>query len=449
MVARIAHTRRMSSVLNYNEKKVAREKAQLIHASGFLKDKDRLNLHDKSERFQRLNELRDRTKVNMLHISLNFDPSENLTEEQLTAIADRYMEGIGFKDQPYLVYQHNDAGHPHLHIVTNIIQANGGRIDTHNIGKRLSEPTRKAIEKEFGLVRAEDSKKQQEIYQVKPLDVQKIVYGTEQETKKAMREIVKMVSDEYKFASLHEYNAVLRQYNVIADQGGKESRTYKHGGLVYRALDEQGNKVGVPIKASSFYFKPTVKNLEEKFDENKQSRKSELPNIRHRVDWSLQQNPGSLREFVEDLQKDGIELVIRQNDLGKVYGLTYVDNRTKTVINGGDLGEYSAGAILKKFDIAQAANVNQGQHQVANPGQAQPPVSTPPALGQQAQSSQPSLQIGPAKPAQSDQPQLPNVPGYNNKVPQVLSNLMRSDESFGKNPNELSEDQKIRRKILR
>jgi len=410
----------MSSILNYNEKKVTDGKAELIHASGFLKDKDRLNFHDKAERFQRLNELHPEAKKNMLHISLNFDPSENLTKDQLTAIADRYMEGIGFKDQPYLVYKHNDAGHPHLHIVTNIIQPDGERIKTHMLGKRLSEPTRKAIEKEFGLVRAQDSKKQQQVYQVKPLDVQKLVYGTEQETKKAMQYIVKMVSEDYKFASLPEYNAILRQYNVIADQGGKESRTYRHGGLNYRALDDQGNKVGVPIKASSFYFKPTLENLEKKFAKNEGLRKTDLPSIRQRVDHTLQQNPQSLRVFVDDLRKEGIELVIWQNEQGKVYGLTYVDHRTKTVINGRDLGkEYSATSILNTLNPALPANLSQTSTQAQTPAIALDPV------------------------------QLPKIPGFNLKVPQVLSNLMKNDPSFGKNPHELSEDRKIRRKILR
>ena len=79
----------MSSVLNYNEKKVSQNAAELIHASGFLKDPDRMNYYDKAERFQRLNDLNPRTKVNMLHISLNFDPSEQLSKDQLKAIIER------------------------------------------------------------------------------------------------------------------------------------------------------------------------------------------------------------------------------------------------------------------------------------------------------------------------------------------------------------------------
>ena len=62
------------------------------------------------------------------------------------------MEGIGFKDQPYLVYKHNDSGHPHIHIVSSLITPEGKRIRTQNIGRNQSEKTRKEIEKEFNLI---------------------------------------------------------------------------------------------------------------------------------------------------------------------------------------------------------------------------------------------------------------------------------------------------------
>jgi hypothetical protein len=61
-----------------------------------------------------------------------------------------------------------------------------------------------------------------------------------------------------------ELNAVLRPYNIVADRGKEGSRIYDNNGLVYRVLDEQGNKIGTPIKASDIYNKPTMKFLEQK-----------------------------------------------------------------------------------------------------------------------------------------------------------------------------------------
>ena len=64
----------------------------------------------------------------------------------------------------------------------------------------------------------------------------------------------------------------LQQYNVLADRGSEGSRVHKNHGLFYRILDEKGNTIGVPIKASSFHNKPTLKYLEERFAANETAR---------------------------------------------------------------------------------------------------------------------------------------------------------------------------------
>jgi hypothetical protein len=465
MVVKIAHSSKASSILNYNEKKVSEElprkypddpvkhRAELIHANGFLKDKDRLTYHDKSQRFRQQNELNSRSKENMLHISLNFDPSEDFSKEKMQAIADRYMELIGFKDQPYLVYKHNDAGHPHMHIVTNTIDRHGKRKDLHYIAKKHSEPARKTIEQEFDLVRAEGRRKQQEVHKVDALDLQKVQYGPEEMTKKSMTEILLTVKDDYKYTSLPEYNAALRQYNVLADRGSEGSRTYKHGGLNYRAIGEDGKIVGAPIKASDFYFKPTLENLEEKFKENTELRKKDLPVIRAKVDMVMRQGGDSLRDFVTALKKDGIDTVVWQNKDGRVYGLTYVDADTKAVVNGRDLGKaYSASAILKRYPNAPAAEQEQGQGQSQGQGQEQGQ-----GVGQGQGNAGGSSDIpstngaAPSPPDPVRQEQSPNsIPlSGSPRVPKILADVLGADEQFGRSPKELDEDQKQRRRILR
>ncbi|WP_370583478.1 relaxase/mobilization nuclease domain-containing protein [Pedobacter sp. ASV12] len=61
----------------------------------------------------------------MQHISLNFEASEKIDNTKMQQIAIAYMELIGFGDQPYLVYRHNDIAHQHTHIATTSIQRDG------------------------------------------------------------------------------------------------------------------------------------------------------------------------------------------------------------------------------------------------------------------------------------------------------------------------------------
>src|SRR5690606_12592281 len=77
----------------------------------------------------------------------------------------------------------------------------------------------------------------------------------------------------YKFTSVAEFNAVLRQFNVTAYRGEPESRMYQKKGLIYSISDGNGNRLGVPIKASSIHSKPTLVRLEQRFEKNKEQRK--------------------------------------------------------------------------------------------------------------------------------------------------------------------------------
>jgi hypothetical protein len=159
MVAKIESGKSLTGALHYNEHKVDLGKAELLTTNGYTKSDDLLSFNDKLFRLTDLAARNLRTKTNTIHLSLNFDINESIADEKLTNIADEYMRRIGFEDQPYLVYKHFDAGHPHIHVVSTNIQANGKRISLNNIGKLKSEPARKAIELEFGLVKAGDKNK--------------------------------------------------------------------------------------------------------------------------------------------------------------------------------------------------------------------------------------------------------------------------------------------------
>jgi len=83
MVAKISTPNSMLAALNYNENKVKMSKAICLHAEGFLLDTNELSFTQKAKGFERLNERNETAKTKTLHISLNFDPSEKLSETKL------------------------------------------------------------------------------------------------------------------------------------------------------------------------------------------------------------------------------------------------------------------------------------------------------------------------------------------------------------------------------
>ncbi len=381
MVAVIHASSSLRRALNYNEQKVKEQVATCLAAANYPKDVEDLNFYQKLNRLQNQAALNVRTKVNSVHISLNFDPSEKLSEERLKEIAGTYLQKIGFAGQPYLLYQHNDAGHPHVHIITTNIKVDGKRIELHNLGKIQSEKARKEIEISFGLIKAEDSKQQQS-YELKPINVQKVKYG-HSETKRAIANVLDVVIKNYKYASLPELNAVLQLYNVIADRGSESSRVYQNNGLTYRILNENGEKIGVPIKASDFYNKPTLKFLEGRFSLNEPVRQPNKARVKNAIDLAFLKYPKqSLQSLIKSLEKEGVNAVLRQNADGIIYGITYVDHQTKCVFNGSTLGKaYSAKAIQERciqsvstdqdavLKVGEKEQLSQGRHYKKVPSQ--------------------------------------------------------------------------------
>lgn len=349
MVAKIISGKSIRGLLRYNEDKVTEKEARIILSSGFATDITSLSVVQKLQRFETRTMLNPRVKTNALHITLNFDAQDKLDDAKLQQIAMDYMERIGFGEQPYLVYRHSDAAHAHVHIATTNIRADGERIDIHGIGRTLSEEARKALEKKYGLVQAQ-GRQASNALGIKPADIEKAVYGKHL-TKRAITNIVNAVIRTYRFSSLAEMNAVLKQFNVMADRGAESTAMYQKNGLRYSIIDTNGEKIGVPIKASTIYGKPTLAKLEKKFIQGKEKRKPHRAPLKQDIEKVFRQYTTITKAtFIAELAKENVHAAFRTNEQGFTYGVTFVDNRNKTVFNGSDLGKgYGVKAIMERF----------------------------------------------------------------------------------------------------
>lgn len=348
MIAKVICGKSIRKVLYYNEDKVTRHDAILLDSGGFISDATALSFHEKLERFTSLTKLNERTKTNAMHISLNFSCQDVLDADRLRSIATDYLQQIGWGDQPFLLYQHFDAAHPHVHILTTNINRYGERMETHNIGKNQSERARKAIEESYQLVKAEEQKTET-FTLLRPIDLEKVIYG-KQPTKAAISGIVREVMATYKFGSFNEYNAILSQFNVCADRGNEDSMMFQRGGLQYRLLNENGEMVGIPIKASSIYTSPTLGNLEKQFPINRQNKKPYGERIKHMLSKAISKAT-SLDTLQQQLRRNGIRVLFYLGRDGNVFGLSIIDNATRCIFKGSELGKaFSAASLLQQID---------------------------------------------------------------------------------------------------
>jgi len=311
--------------IRYNENKITEGKAKRIGAENFLKDHDQLIKKDIIERFRQRYSLNERLHEHGVHISVNFGKLEKIDDQKMAQIAIRFMTGIGFEDQPYVVYRHSDAGHTHLHIVATNVQADGTNLHLERKDFLGAHALSKKLEKEFNLeqeIRARPEAQRQ-------FDVdraQRVLYG-ETSLKHAISDVLNTVVNHYSYTSLEEFNAILRQYNVVANAGAKNSYLHQKGGLLYHALDANGKRVGVPIQASSFLLKPTLKNLEKKFLQNQSLREIQRERLHTAIEWALAGRAPDWKQFTENLEKEGVAVVTdSKDDKERVF---FVDHANK------------------------------------------------------------------------------------------------------------------------
>jgi len=329
----------------YNEGKINTGRARCLYAGNFVKDLKDLSRKDRLYHFTRLASLNENVPKAGLHFSLNFHPSDKLSDAQLVEISRDYMDKMGFGEQPYLVYSHTDVIHPHVHLLTTCIQENGKKITIPKSQVFYSQQISREMEQKYGL--AEPGKRDRMRDRTRePLTIQ---YG-KTETMPALSNVLDKVIGHYKYTSLEELNAVFRLYNAEAYRGKEGSRLNTYRGLIYRVLDEKGKSTGSQIKASAFDSKPTLAKLEKQFQINRaETRRLEYAqHIQAAVDWALLQRKLDPAGLQKALQSQRITMVrMKEKETGEER-LFYVDHQTKAVFDARQLGERYHGKGLEQ-----------------------------------------------------------------------------------------------------
>jgi hypothetical protein len=102
------------------------------------------------EEFRVMQDLTPTVSQPVFHISISLNPQESLSKEQWAEVADRYIKEMGFTNNQYLVVQHHDRSHQHIHILANRIDLNGKSVNDWRSKKR-TEKILRGIEKDYGL----------------------------------------------------------------------------------------------------------------------------------------------------------------------------------------------------------------------------------------------------------------------------------------------------------
>lgn len=340
MVAKISIGSSLYGALAYNGEKINEARGRILGSNKVVIPPDgHARIAQMVEDFNSFMPKMGRTKKPVLHISLNPHPEDRLTDQDFEILAREYLDKLGFGDQPFVIYKHEDIDRHHIHIVTVNVNEQGKRLNQAFLFRRSKAITNE-LEQKYNLHKAQREKVSPDT-PIKKLD-------PSGDIKRQVQNTVKLVSMRYKFQTLGEYNAILSLYNIRCEPTDGRVNGREYHGLVYFAMNDNGDTVSTPFKASRLGKFASRAAVEGHFERSKES--VEIRPTKRIVASVMAQSSGQ-DDFITRLKDNGIDLVLRYNEDGRIYGVTFVDHNTHTVLNGSRLGkEFSANAFERWFN---------------------------------------------------------------------------------------------------
>ena len=349
MIAKISATENLGGALGYNFKKVEKGEASILLTAELYQSKEgRYTMEEVFADMEALIPKNCRTKKTVFHCSLNPHPDEKLSDEILTQIAKEYMETLGYGKQPYIVFKHNDIAREHIHIVSLRVDSRGQKINDR-FEKRRSKQITDALERKYSLIPS-SKVTDREMKEVSKIDT------TQGNIKEQVASALRMVLKHYRFCSLGELNAILSAYNLIVEEIKTEFRGKKYDGLVYVPTDDKRGKVSTPINASDIGRGVGYTAVQNRMQKSKQAIKPLIPTIRNKVLQTMRTSPNTEKELRQRLEEQGLRVVIRKNDNGRIYGITFIDDEQGVAFNGSRLGKGYAANVFNGYFSNPAHN---------------------------------------------------------------------------------------------
>ena len=396
MVAKISIGSSLYGALSYNGMKMNRDEGRVLGANKIILPADgHIDIARMVENFNLFMPKTGRTKKPVLHISLNPHPDDKLTEQQYEILAREYLDKLGFGEQPYIIYKHMDIDRHHIHIVTVNVNEQGKRLNQDFLFRRSKKITTE-LEEKYNLHKAQREK-------ISPdMPIRRI--DPSGDIKRQVANTVKMVGMRYKFQTIGEYNAILSLYNVRCEPTDGKVNGREYHGLVYFATDDSGKTIATPFKASRLGKFASRTAIDGRFERAKE--KIDVAPTKRKVTDVIAHSTDKA-DFIAKLKEHNIDVVLRYTEEGRIYGVTFIDHNTMTVLNGSQLGkEFSANAINERFN--NPVNAPTDTPDVATPIVVPPIEPTPGNTGSDNQS-----QTDTAQDAQSSGGQQQSTGGQN------------------------------------
>jgi len=334
MIAKIGRSANLYGALAYNQLKVENENGQILFTNKMIETASgHYSVAQLAQSFAPYLIANRNTEKHTLHISLNPDPNDKVSDDKFREMAEQYMREMGYGEQPFVVFKHTDIDRSHIHIVSVCVDEQGKKI-SDKFEKMRSMNVCRELERKHGLIPATEKERNQTDKIFLPVDYQA------GDIKSQIASVIRHLPNYYQFQTLGEYNALLSLFNITTEKVEGELHGKAQQGLLYIPLNENGERAGHPFKASLFGKNAGLPALELHFAKCNTTLKDTptKQTLKSAVTIALQ-STNNEQAFKKQLGEKGINVVVRRNDAGRIYGMTFIDHNSKTVWNGSRLAK--------------------------------------------------------------------------------------------------------------
>ena len=328
MIAKIGRSANLYGALAYNNLKVESENGKILFTNKMIETRtEQYSVAQLAQSFAPYLLANRNTEKHTLHISLNPDPKDTVSDDKFREMAQQYMNEMGYGQQPFVVFKHTDIDRTHIHIVSVCVDEEGKKI-SDKFEKMRSMNVCRELERQHNLIPATEKQRQQNDKIFKPVDYKA------GDVKSQIASVVRHLPNYYQYQTLGEYNALLSLFNVTTEKVEGELQGKLRQGLLYIPLNEKGERSGHPFKASLFGKNAGLPALELHFAKSKEALKDNpVRQTLNAVVTIALHSANNEQAFKQKLGEQGINVVVRRNYARRIYGMTFIDHNSKSIWN--------------------------------------------------------------------------------------------------------------------
>lgn len=295
-----------------------------------------------------------------------------------------------------------------------LCDSKGRKINDRFEGRRSKKIT-DALEKKYHLIPSTEVTN-------KPLQEHSKVDMAKGNIKEQVAAIARSVLKHYRLCSLGELNAILSSYNLVVEEVKTEFRGKRYDGLVYVPTDDKGDKVSTPLHASDIGRGVGYTAVQNRMQKSKQELKPLIPAVREKVLQVMRTSPQTEEKLRQRMEEQGLRVILRKNDNGRIYGITFIDDEQGLALNGSRLGKGYSANVFNAY--------------LSNP-------TNNPFLDEILY-GRPSVRL---EPSVTNQPLQPNTEEGDNRIDELIEDVL--GESFASTSNDDWKEVAWQRKLRR